>query len=123
MRIGATALLGLALAASGVAGSATAQDAQYSHAAITSGNLQQAERSLERETRAGSREPEVLLNLAAVYAMTHRADAARTLYTKILAADDASMVLSSSRIASAHDIARQGLRMLGRPANTQLTAR
>lgn len=120
---GIATLLGLALAAGGFAGSAMAQDAQYAHAAITGGNLPGAERALEREARAGSREPEVLLNLAAVYAMTDRTDAARSLYTRVLAADDASLVLSSDRIASAHDVARAGLRRLSGTPTQQLTAR
>ena len=85
MRIGTLVLLAPALAAMGIAASAHAQDAQYAHAAIESGKLPQAERALTRETRAGSREPEVLLNLAAVYAMTDRADAARALYSRVLA--------------------------------------
>ncbi len=123
MRIGAVALLGSALAVMGIASSANAQDVQYAHAAITAGNFTSAERSLERETRAGNREPEVLLNLAAVYAMTQRSDAARALYAKVLAGEDASLVLPSARVASAHDVARRGLQMLDRPATLQLTSR
>ena len=122
MRIGTAALLGSALAVMGIASSANAQDAQYAHAAITAGNLTSAERTLERETRAGSREPEVLLNLAAVYAMTQRPAAARDLYQRVLNAKDASLVLPSSQVAGSHDIARRGLRLLDQPA-VQLTAR
>ncbi|MDJ0275948.1 tetratricopeptide repeat protein [Sphingomonas sp. 2R-10] len=117
------ALLGSALAVMGIATSTNAQDAQYAHAAITAGHLTSAERSLERETRAGSREPEVLLNLAAVYAMTQRPDAARDLYAKVLAGKDVSMAMPSAQIASAHDVARRGLQMLDRPATMQLTSR
>ncbi len=123
MRIGTKTLLALALTASGIAGSAMAQETQYVHAAIVSGKLAQAERDLERDTRAGSREPEVLLNLAAVYAMTDRAEAARALYGRVLDGEDASLMLSSARVASAHDIARKGLRLLDRPATIQMTAR
>ncbi len=123
MRIGTKALLASALAVMGIAGSANAQDAQYAHAAITAGQLPQAERALEREARAGSREPEVLLNLAAVYAMTQRPDAARSLYTRVLADKDASLMMPSDRIASAHDVARRGLRMLDGASMLQLTSR
>ena len=123
MRIGTAALLGSALAVMGIASSANAQDAQYAHAAITAGNLSSAERTLERETRAGSREPEVLLNLAAVYALTQRTTEARRLYQRVLSAKDASMVMPSSRIASAHDVARRGLQLLDQPSAVQLTAR
>ncbi len=100
-----------------------AQEARYAHTAITAGELSQAERSLEREARAGSREPEVLLNLAAVYALRNRTDDARALYGRVLNGEDASMVLSSNRVASAHDVARTGLRLLGRTTTTQMTAR
>lgn len=99
-----------------------AQEARYAHTAITAGELSQAERSLEREARAGSREPEVLLNLAAVYALRNRTDDARALYGRVLNGEDASMVLSSNRVASAHDVARTGLRLLRR-TTTQVTAR
>lgn len=123
MRIGTKPLLAAALAVMGIAGSANAQDARYAHAAITAGHLPQAERALEREARAGSREPEVLLNLAAIYAMTERPDAARSLYTRVLATRDASLVMPSDRIASAHDVARRGLRMLDGSTTLQLSAR
>ncbi|MEH3039478.1 MAG: tetratricopeptide repeat protein [Sphingomonas paucimobilis] len=123
MRIGTVALLGSALAVMGIATSANAQDAQYAHAAITAGNLTSAERALERETRAGSREPEVLLNLAAVYAMTQRPAEARDLYLRVLNAKDASLVMPSSQVASSHDVARRGLRLLDQPTALQLTAR
>lgn len=123
MRIGTLMLLAPALAAFGGAASANAQDARYAYAAIEAGKLTQAERALERETRAGSREPEILLNLAAIYAKTERPDAARALYGQVLSGDDASLILPSHRIASAHDVARRGLRMLEQPGTLQLTAR
>lgn len=123
MRIGTVALLGSTLAVMGIASSANAQDAQYAHAAITAGNLSSAERTLEREKRAGSREPEVLLNLAAVYAMTQRPADARNLYLRVLTAKDASLVMPSSQVASSHDIARRGLRLLDQSDAVQITAR
>lgn len=123
MRIGTATLLGSALAVMGIASSANAQDAQYAHAAITAGNFSSAERTLEREARAGNREPEVLLNLAAVYAKTQRPAEARDLYLRVLNAKDASMVMPSSQIASSHDVARRGLRLLDQLGAMQLTAR
>lgn len=123
MRIGTVALLGSALAVMGIATSANAQQVEYAHAAITAGNLTTAERTLERETRAGSREPEVLLNLAAVYAMTQRPIEARELYLRVLNAKDASLVMPSSQVASAHDVARRGLRLLDQPGAMQITSR
>jgi len=119
MRIGTKTLLGAVV----FAGSAQAQDAQYVHAAITSGKLSQAERDLERDTRAGSREPQVLLNLAAVYAMTDRPAEARTLYQRVLEGEDASLLLASQQVASAHAIARKGLGRLDRSVATRITAR
>ncbi len=123
MRLGTFTRLAVALSAVGFAGSAMAQDAQYVHAAIVGGKLAQAERDLERDTRAGSREPEVLLNLAAVYAMTDRGDQARGLYQQVLKRDDASLLLSGSRVASAHDVARKGLALLDRDTAIQMTSR
>lgn len=123
MRIGTLVLLAPALAAMGIAASANAQDARYAYAAIESGKLPQAERALEREAKAGSREPQVLLNLAAIYAITDRPDAARALYARVLAGEDASLVMPSDRIANAHDVARRGLRMLDRPGTLQITSR
>ncbi len=123
MRIGTKTLLGVALSAVAFAGSAQAQEAQYAHAAITSGKLTQAERDLARDARAGSREPEVLLNLAAVYAMTDRPAEARVLYQRVLGGEDASLVLASSEVASAHAIARKGLGRLDRAVATRITAR
>ena len=123
MRIGTVALLGSTLAVMGIASGANAQNAQYAHAAISAGNLSAAERTLERETRAGSREPEVLLNLAAVYAITQRPSEARDLYQRVLDAKDASLVMPSSQVASSHDVARRGLRLLEQPAAMQITAR
>lgn len=112
-----------AIAIGALAAPVAAQEARYAHTAITAGELPQAERSLEREARAGSREPEVLLNLAAVYALRNRTDDARALYGRVLAGEDASLVLSSKRVASAHDVARTGLRLLGRTTTTQVSAR
>jgi len=112
-----------AVAIGALAAPVAAQEARYAHTAITAGELPQAERSLEREARAGSREPEVLLNLAAVYALRNRTDDARALYGRVLAGEDASLVLSSNRVASAHDVARTGLRLLGRATTTQVSAR
>lgn len=123
MRIGSKALLGVALSAIAFVGSAQAQDAQYAHAAITSGKLLRAERDLARDARAGSREPDVLLNLAAVYAMTDRPVEARALYQRVLGGEDASLVLASSEVASAHAIARKGLGRLDRGTVTRITSR
>jgi len=123
MRIGTIVLIAPALAAMGFAASANAQRAEYAHAAIEAGKLPQAERALERDARAGSREPQVLLNLAAVYAMTDRPDAARSLYLRVLEGEDASLLMPSDQVANAHDVARRGLRMLDRPGTLQLTAR
>lgn len=123
MRIGTLVLLAPALAAMGFAASANAQSAEYAHAAIAAGDLPKAERALERDARAGSREPQVLLNLAAVYAMTDRPDAARALYARVLAGEDASLLMPSDQVISAHDVARRGLQKLDRSGTLQLTAR
>lgn len=103
--------IGVAILASG---GAQAQDraVRLSQAAISAGDLGSAEARLTAERRIFPSKPEVLLNLAAVYARTGRAGQAVTLYRDILSRQDALMDLPSGRVASAHTIARAGLARL-----------
>ena len=98
----------------GVAGPAMAQgDAvRAAHVAISGGDFATAERVLTAEQRIFPHRTEVLLNLAVVYASTGRTALAATLYDRVLTDDDAVMDLSADRTASAHSIARTGLRRL-----------
>ncbi|MBB5709546.1 tetratricopeptide repeat protein [Sphingomonas xinjiangensis] len=87
---------------------------------ITQGSYEAAEARLMRELRVHPDRPELLLNLAAVYARTGRADAARSLYTRVLSQDDVLMDLTSDRTAGSHMIASAGLTRL---QPVQFTAR
>lgn len=84
--------------------------------AIVAGDLQGAERTLVAERRIFPGRPELMLNLAAVYARTGRTDAARILYDKVLASEPVAMDMRSGSVASSHDVARLGIRRLSTPA-------
>jgi Flp pilus assembly protein TadD len=90
------------------------------YGAITSGDYARAEAKLNADLRVHPGRPELLLNLAAVYARTDRVDAARQLYRQVLAQDDVLMDLTPERTAGSHAIAQAGLARL--PAQT-LTSR
>lgn len=112
-----TGKIGLVAAAAALAltsGAAAAQEhaVRVSHAAIASGDLASAERMLLNERKIYGARPEVLLNLAAVYARSGRGVEASALYREVLAQDDVTMDLSGGRTASAHAIARVGLSRL-----------
>ena len=95
---------------------AVAQDRsdRFAHAAIERGDYNAAERKLKQEVRVFPNRPEVLLNLAAVYARTQRADEARALYERVLSVEDVRMAQKADRVAGSHRIAEVGLAQLGR---------
>ena len=104
-----------------MAATASAQDAtDVSSAAIADGSYATAEKTLVQELRIHPGRPELLINLAAVYAGTGRPGDARALYQQVLAQDDVLMDLSAERTAGSHAIARTGLRRL---AGAQMTLR
>jgi tetratricopeptide (TPR) repeat protein len=79
---------------------------------IVQGDLSQAESKLLAELRIYPGRPELLLNLAAVYAKTGRTSEARALYARVLSKDDVLMDLAADRTAGSHAIAQRGLRRL-----------
>lgn len=83
------------------------------YTAIAAGNLSQAEATLSAERAIYPRRPEVLLNLAAVYARTNRAVQARALYNDVLAVRPVSLELSDGGTVSSHAVAERGLSRLG----------
>ena len=103
LMLGSAAIVGPAMAQSHVGAA---------HVAITKGDLAPGEQILIAERRIFPNRTEVLLNLAAVYASTGRPALAATLYDRVLADDDVVMDLSGDRTASAHGIARTGLRRI-----------
>ena len=80
------------------------------NAAIQAGDYVAAERMITAQRRIFPNMPELMLNLALVYARTGRPDQARNLYRDVLRQD--AVELDTSATASAmtsHDIARAGL--------------
>jgi Tfp pilus assembly protein PilF len=91
---------------------AQAQDSAVASTQIAQGDFAQAESKLLAELRIHPGRPELLLNLAAVYAKTGRTGEARSLYTKVLSTDDVLMDLSLDQTAGSHALAQRGLRRL-----------
>jgi predicted Zn-dependent protease len=99
---------------------AQARDESTAVTEISNGAFDRAEQKLLRELRIHPGRPELLLNLAAVYAKTGRVAEARTLYRKVLSKDDVLMDLSPERTAGSHALAQLGL---SRTNTVQFTAR
>jgi Tfp pilus assembly protein PilF len=91
---------------------AQAQDSAVASTQIVQGDYSQAESALLAELRIHPGRPELLLNLAAVYAKTGRAGEARSLYTKVLSKDDVLMDLRTEQAVGSHALAQRGLRRL-----------
>lgn len=91
---------------------AQAQDTSASASLIKAGAYSKAESRLVGQLRARPDSPELMLNLAAVYAETGRTGEARSLYRQILAQDDVLMDVSQSRSVGSHAIARAGMRRI-----------
>lgn len=100
--------LGGALVLAATAMPATAQ-VRTGFTAISAGSLAEAERVLTRERAMFPERPELMLNLAAVYARTGRAAEARALYADVLARDPVAMELASGNVETSHQLARRGL--------------
>lgn len=110
----------VAAALAGSVGGAEPQD--FSGAApLMQGDYAAAERAIDRELRMFPGSPDLLLNLAIVYARTDRADQARRLYAQVLAQPD-EMLDSGRATMSAHAIARRGLAAMAARATPGLAA-
>jgi Flp pilus assembly protein TadD len=90
------------------------------HDAITRGDYAGVERVLFAEQRIFPGNAEVLINLAAVYAGTGRAQQAAALYRQVLTRGDVLLDLNDNRTMSSHAIATTGLR---RVSSLQTAAR
>lgn len=100
---------------------AQAQDGdQVASTAIARGAWADAEKVLIKELRIHPGRPELLINLAAVYAKTGRDAEARALYAQVLGQREVLMDLTPEQTAGSHAIARTGLRRL---ETVQLSAR
>jgi thioredoxin-like negative regulator of GroEL len=107
-------LAGLALVAPlAFAAPAMAQDGNpTASAAIEQGDYAAAEKTLLRELRIHPGRPELMLNLATVYAQTGRQNEAKSLYRQVLAKDNVLVDLSADRTAGSHAVAVAGLRRM-----------
>ena len=92
---------------------ATAQIRTVAADEIVQGDYSQAEAKLQSELRANPTRPELLLNLAVVYAHTGRTADARRVYAQVLQHDDVKMDLTGNRLIGSHAIAERGMRKLG----------
>lgn len=90
---------------------ASAQD-RVASVAIEQGDFSSAEQTLLQELRIHPGRPELLLNLATVYAKTGRQAQAKSLYRQVLAQSDVLMDLSADRTAGSHAVAMAGLRRI-----------
>ncbi len=109
MRIG---LLILAAAPLVAALPALAQERAVASTQIAQGNYSQAESKLLAELRVYPERPELLLNLATVYARTGRAGEARRLYTRVLGENEVLLDLNNEQTVGSHALAQRGLRRL-----------
>ncbi len=90
---------------------ASAKD-RVGYQAIAAGSLTQAERTIEAERTIFPERPELMLNLAAIYARTGRDAQARALYGDVLGADPVAMDLADGSVQSSHTLAQKGLARL-----------
>lgn len=94
------------------AAQAQVREDPYAQAAIQNGDYVQAEHQLLAEQRIFPAKPEVLLNLAAIYAKTGRHAEARAVYNRVLTLDPVAMDVADGQVAPSHLIAGRGLRLL-----------
>jgi thioredoxin-like negative regulator of GroEL len=106
-----TALMGVAVLGL-LAVPAAAKD-RTGYTAIAAGSLAEAETTLNAERAIFPQRPELMLNLAAVYARTNRQAQARALYADVLSRDDVAMELGDGSTVSAHALAKTGLSRIG----------
>lgn len=115
-------LFHIATAASLLAIAAPALSQEYTaYRAIAAKDYAAAERRLVALRRGAPDRPELMLNLAAVYAKTGRGALARDLYVEVLRRPALLMDMPSGRVASSHAVARFGLLLL--EADTLVAAR
>lgn len=79
---------------------------------IARGDYAAAERVLMRSLKVDADDPELLLNLATVYARTQRSDQAKALYRQVLAAPDERLSMNDGGTLRAHIAAQSGLNQL-----------
>lgn len=98
-------MLGVAIS---LATPALARD-RTGYQAIAAGNYQAAEKTLLAERRIFPSRPELMINLATVYARTGRVSEAASLYRAAAATDPVEMAMPDGGVASSRDVAQRGL--------------
>lgn len=91
---------------------AQAQVSAVASAQIQRGAYDKAEQTLLAGLRTDPDQPELLLNLAAVYIQTGRTSEARALYARVLRQEDVLMDITTDRAVGSHAIAKTGLRRI-----------
>lgn len=104
----------LVAAAMAAASAAPASAGGLGYEQMAAGDFGSAEQQLGRQHALSPDQPELALNLAAVYVYTNRAAEARTLYRDVLAHNPVDLTLASGATVSSHLIARRGLARLAR---------
>lgn len=82
---------------------------EYGYQQIAEGKLLLAKSQLEAARVAEPNEPSVMINLAAIYARTGRAEQAQAMYQQVLATDNVLLEMGDHRPAWSHSLARRGL--------------
>ncbi|WP_341207872.1 tetratricopeptide repeat protein [uncultured Sphingomonas sp.] len=80
--------------------------------AIAAGSLAKAEQTITAERAIFPERPELMLNLAAIYARTGREAQARTLYAEVLDRDAVAMDMADGSVRTSHQLARTGMARL-----------
>jgi len=89
-------------------------DSGYAAAAITSGQLDAAERALQPASYADAADPARLINIATVYARTQRFSEARAALARVQDLPAEQLDLANGKSYSSHVIASAMLERLGR---------
>lgn len=107
--VGGAAIAALASVAAVASGPA---ETPYASKAITSGQLNEAERMLKPASYADAQDPARLINLATVYMQTQRFDKARATLQQVTRLPDESLVLAGGVSYTSHNIAKAMLNRL-----------
>jgi len=108
--MGAAALAGLS---AGAAQATPDASSDYAAAAITSGQLSEAERALQPASHADVNDPARLINIATVYARTARLTDAQAALMRVQALPAEQLELANGVSYSSHQIAGAMLKRLG----------
>ncbi|MFL0413909.1 tetratricopeptide repeat protein [uncultured Sphingomonas sp.] len=103
----------LALCGAAIAATPAAASDRTGYQAISAGDYQAAEATLVAERRIFPRRPELMINLATVYARTGRIGEAASLYRAALNASDVEMAMPNGEVESSREVAQRGLDRLG----------